>query len=394
MRDSGRSRGNTTTTLSRGGLFGAIVLVFLAIACLGSLPWTLSSAGLDAEGRNRPPRYNDGRLSANLLPPSWSPSRHDEAERLHAVAREAAREKCLAEIVAALPPAAARPALESVPEPTPDLVAKAGPFHLFGTDSLGRDLFVRCLAGGGVSIGIGLAAALLSVVIGTLYGAVAGAVGGRLDGFMMRIVDVLYGLPYMLLVVLLAVAGDAIVRRLETEGLGPFRSGPLGERTRTLVDLGVLLIAIGGVSWLTMARVIRGQVLSLKARPFMEAARALGVPAHRAFLFHLLPNLIGPITVYAALTIPQAMLEESFLSFLGIGVKPPLPSWGNLASEGLVELNPVRIRWWLIVFPCALLAMTLVALNLLGESLREAYDPQRVRRTAAAPSPPAGGPSA
>jgi oligopeptide transport system permease protein len=134
------------------------------------------------------------------------------------------------------------------------------------------------------------------------------------------------------------------------------------------------------VSWLTMARVIRGQVLSLKSQPFMEAARALGIPARRQFARHLLPNLLGPIIVYATLTIPQAILQESFLSFLGIGVKPPLPSWGNLAADGLPELNPYQSRWWLLLFPCVLLGTTLLALNFVGEGLREALDPKRMKR--------------
>jgi oligopeptide transport system permease protein len=146
------------------------------------------------------------------------------------------------------------------------------------------------------------------------------------------------------------------------------------------INVGVLVVAIGGVSWLTMARVVRGQVLSLKAQPFMEAARAIGVPWRAQFRRHLLPNLIGPIVVYATLAVPQAILQESFLSFLGIGVKPPLPSWGNLAAEGLSELNTYKSNWWCLVFPCLLLAAALLALNFVGEGLREAMDPRRARR--------------
>ncbi|MCA9310473.1 MAG: ABC transporter permease, partial [Phycisphaerales bacterium] len=149
---------------------------------------------------------------------------------------------------------------------------------------------------------------------------------------------------------------------------------------RKFFEVAILLVAIGGVSWLTMARVIRGQVLSLKSQPFMEAARAIGVPVHRQFLSHLLPNLLGPIIVYTTLTVPQAILQESFLSFLGIGVRPPLPSWGNLAAEGLIQLNPVDVRWWLILFPCLLLGLTLLALNFVGEGLREAFDPKRAKK--------------
>jgi ABC-type dipeptide/oligopeptide/nickel transport system permease subunit len=317
---------------SRAGRLGALLLAMLCLPCLLSLPWTLSSPGADASGRPRPARYADGSLDESLLPPSWSPMRADERARADAA---------------------------------------GSPVHLLGTDALGRDLLTRCLAGGGISIGIGLAAAAISVVIGTLWGSIAAAAGGRIDGLMMRTVDVLYGLPSVLLVVLLAVAGDAVVSRWIS------RHGEMPASARTTLELGILLLAIGGLSWLTMARVVRGQVLSLKERPFMEAARALGLPATRQFVRHLLPNLAGTIIVYATLTMPQAILQESFLSFLGIGVRPPLPSWGSLASDGLNELNPVRTRWWLIVCPCVLLGATLISLNLTGEWLRDRLDPRR-----------------
>lgn len=381
-------------TRSIAGMIGFAVLAALTLACLGTLPWTLSAPEPGA-----PRAYEAGDLDAFLLPPSWwplHPERHaDEIERY----------------------AQATAANDGV-----------RPTFLFGTDKLGRDLLVRCLAGGGVSIGIGLAAATISVLIGTIYGAFAGYVGGRTDAVMMRIVDVLYGLPYILLVVLLAVAGDALIdewssrasardhyaiehtqRHMEAEGVRPatkaeaeryleahpefsaqldaemdaiprLRPRQLTQFQRKGLEVLILLIAIGGVSWLTMARVIRGQVLSLKEQPFMEAASAMGVPMHAKFLRHLLPNLLGPIIVYATLTVPQAILQESFLSFLGIGVKPPLPSWGNLAADGLVELNTVKVRWWLLLFPCLLLATTLLALNFLGEGLREAFDPKRSRK--------------
>jgi oligopeptide transport system permease protein len=299
------------------------------------------------------------------------------------------------------------------------------PSWALGTDALGRSLLVRVLAGGGISLTVGIAAALLSVCIGVAYGAIAGYAGGRVDAIMMRAVDVLYGLPYVLLVVLLAVAGDALVGEhvsrhrerqawtrervaegLREEGQSPSREAvearlasdaelrarvraqsleavpprALGAGARTAIDLVVLLVAIGGVSWLTMARVIRGQVLSLKAQPFVEAARAIGAGPTRILARHVLPNLIGPIVVYATLTVPQAILQESFLSFLGIGVKPPLPSWGNLAAEGLGELNPYQSHWWLLAFPCALLGATLLSLNFVGEGLREALDPKRRAR--------------
>lgn len=299
----------------------ACLLGAVALACLGSLPWTLGWFGDGA------PPYRAQNLAAAHAPPVWAPGAPDDA-----------------------------------------------PAYALGADGLGRSLFVRCLAGGGVSLTIGLAAALLSVGIGTLWGCVAAYAGGRIDAVMMRIVDVLYGLPYILLVVLLAVAVDAIVDRAAASG------APLSEAGLKAVNVVTLLVAIGGVSWLTMARVVRAQALSLKQQPFMEASRAIGAPMRRQILRHLLPNLVGVIIVYATLTAPQAVLQESFLSFLGIGVQAPLPSWGNLASEGLVELNTVRPRWWLLLFPSLLLAVTLVAFNILGEGLREALDPRRAQR--------------
>jgi len=151
----------------------------------------------------------------------------------------------------------------------------------------------------------------------------------------------------------------------------------LSPGSRQIINVATLLVAIGAVTWLTMARVIRGQVLSLKQQPFMEACRATGVPMRDQFIRHLLPNLLGPIIVYATLTVPTAILSESFLSFLGIGVKEPLPSWGNLAADGLNELNIVRSRWWLLLWPCLFVGIALLALNFVGESLREAYDPKR-----------------
>jgi oligopeptide transport system permease protein len=310
-------------------LAGAIALAIILLACAVSAPWSFGVAAGETG-----PRYETQDRAARLLPPSWA--RHAEDERERAAAAPGTR--------------------------------------LMGTDLLGRDLFTRVLAGGAVSLLVGCAAALVSVLIGTAYGLFAGYIGGRTDAVMMRIVDVLYGLPYVLLVVLLAVAGDAIMERYVAAGHA------ISEGARIWIDLCILLLAIGGVSWLTMARVVRGQVLSLKAQPFMEAARAVGTPVHRQLLRHLLPNLMGVVVVYATLTVPQAILQESFLSFLGIGVKPPLPSWGTLASEGLAALNPVRSRWWLLVFPCAALSLTLLALSFVGEGLREALDPRRLPR--------------
>ncbi len=236
-------------------------------------------------------------------------------------------------------------------------------FAPFGYDILGRNLLWRCLLGGVVSLGIGLAAAGISVFIGTAWGTLAGWYGGRIDNAMMRLVDILYGLPYILLVILMKIAFEPLLVKL------------LNGREH-LANIMILFLAIGGVSWLTMARVIRGQVLSLKARPFMEAARAMGVPSRRIIVRHLLPNLIGPIVVYATLTVPQAILQESFLSFLGIGIQPPVPTWGSLASEGVKAVNTVVSFWWMVLFPCLLLGITLLCLNFIGDGLRDAYDPK------------------
>jgi ABC-type dipeptide/oligopeptide/nickel transport system permease subunit len=243
-----------------------------------------------------------------------------------------------------------------------------------GTDRLGRSLLWRCLLGGAISLSVGVAAAAIAVGIGTLWGMTAGFMGGRVDAAMMRAVDVLYGLPYILLVVLINVAFRPVVEDGLTWVTGSAVAG-------SIANVVTLLLAIGSVSWLTMARVVRGQALSLANQPFVEAARCLGMPTRRILFRHVLPNLTGPIIVYATLTIPQAILQESFLSFLGIGIQPPVPSWGNLASEGTTEfttlmINPAGMRWWLLVFPCLLLSMTLLGLNLLGDDLRDRLDPR------------------
>ena len=233
----------------------------------------------------------------------------------------------------------------------------------FGYDEVGRSVLFRLVLGWLVSMGIGLGAAAISVTIGVLWGTAAALAGGRTDSLMMRMVDILYGLPYILLVILLKVG----LERPLTRGFGDRAS---------LANVVILFVAIGAVSWLTMARVVRGQVLSLREQPFMEAARAAGVGPVRVFWRHLLPNLIGPIVVYATLIIPQAILQESFLSFLGIGIQRPLPSLGQLAADGVQAVNTFVGFWWLITFPCAALVLTLLALNFLGDGLRDALDPK------------------
>lgn len=405
-------------TRSKAGLLGLGFLVLMFLACVATLPWTLAEVREGgSENARGVPRYNAGDPKDGRSPPTWAlslgyelPAR--EVQRLNARVDEAK----VAQIAAA---AGVTPeqAVAQTQGPVAEALKKEWPDSALGTDVLGRSLLVRVLTGGGISMGIGIAAAMLSVLIGTLYGSIAGYAGGRVDGFMMRIVDILYGLPYILLVVLLAVAVDALVEKwvssrvpakaqeravyveralaalpeaertsearraeLEAQALVKIGTGEIGLSVQNAINVVTLFVAIGGVSWLTMARVVRGQVLSLKNQPFIEAARAIGTPVHRTFLRHLLPNLVGPIIVYSTLTVPQAILQESFLSFLGIGVKPPLPSWGNLAADGLVELNPYQSNWWLLLFPCVLLGSTLLALNFVGEGLREAFDPKRRAR--------------
>lgn len=237
-------------------------------------------------------------------------------------------------------------------------------FLWFGTDQQARSLLGRCLLGGAISLGIGVAAAVISLVLGVSVGLLAGYRGGWIDSLLMRLVDILFGLPYILLVILFKIALER-----------PFTELFHSNQTANLI---VLFLAIGLVSWLTMARVVRGQVLSLRSQPFIEACRAAGLPGRRIFTRHLLPNLIGPIIVYATLIIPQAILQESFLSFLGIGIQPPLPTWGSLASDGLMPaLNPIYHRWWMLVIPCTLLGITLLSLNFVGDGLRDVFDPKR-----------------
>jgi oligopeptide transport system permease protein len=219
--------------------------------------------------------------------------------------------------------------------------------HLLGADSLGRDLLARLLMGLRVSLAIGLVATAVSLVIGVAWGATAGYIGGRVDELMMRIVDVLYSLPFIFFVILLMVVFG-----------------------RNFI---LMFLAIGAVEWLTMARIVRGQTLSLKQKEFVEAARALGL-SRRAIIFrHIVPNLLGPVVVYVTLTIPAVILAESFLSFLGIGVQEPLTSLGVLISKGAADME---LAPWLLIFPSIAMVATLMCFNFIGDGLRDALDPK------------------
>lgn len=487
-----RARDNPWTR-SIPGMIGMGFLAVVLILCLVTLVWARR-----ADADQAVTRYEAGDAKMAFVPPFGLKPGPDEVRNLNSLVPPEVQED-----IAARHGLSVGDALKQTEGPVADDLRAHWPLRRaqLGTDALGRSLLVRVLAGGGISLTIGIAAALLAVFIGTIYGALSGYIGGKTDAVMMRIVDILYGLPYVLLVVLLAVAVEAVIdeteartkervawvksqeRQLAKAELGsapdpaafeawtaeppsaatrealidlmhrsllkrweydreqsekearardaalasadtpkerelaeamPVRSvaptpptvedavaevdqaasvhdavarcGDLAiwprlmkQRARERWDMVALLVAIGAVSWLTLARVVRGQVLSLKNQPFIEAARAMGASGSRIFIKHLLPNLVGPITVYATLTVPQAILQESFLSFLGIGVKPPMPSWGNLAAEGLTELNVHRSHWWLLAFPCILLGSTLLALNFVGEGLREAFDPRRAR---------------
>jgi oligopeptide transport system permease protein len=217
--------------------------------------------------------------------------------------------------------------------------------HWFGTDQIGHDLFVRLLYGGRISLGVGFCATFVALTIGVIYGAVAGYVGGKTDAAMMRFVDIIYALPFTIFVILLMVFfGRNIV---------------------------LLFVAIGAVEWLTMARIVRSQIMTLKKMEFIEAARSLGLSDVRIIFRHLLPNALGPIIVYTTLTIPAVMLLEAFLSFLGLGVQPPMSSWGTLIKDGAEKMEEFP---WLLLFPGVIFSLTLFSLNFLGDGLRDALD--------------------
>ena len=219
--------------------------------------------------------------------------------------------------------------------------------HLLGTDTLGRDLLTRMMYGSRISLMVGFLATSVALVIGVIWGTIAGFAGGKVDAIMMRIVDTLYGIPFIILIILLMVIFG-----------------------RNLI---LLFLAIGAVEWLTMARIVRSQVLNLSKQEFILSAEAMGVTKSSIVFRHLIPNAMGPVIVYATLTVPQIMLLESFLSFLGLGVQPPLSSWGLLIRDGAVSMEEY---WWLLIFPSLAFSLTLFSLNFIGDGLRDAIDPR------------------
>lgn len=244
--------------------------------------------------------------------------------------------------------------------------APPGARHWCGTDAHGRDLLSRILYGAQVSLLVGAVGAGVSLIIGVLWGAVAGYVGGRWDNVLMRIVDILYSLPSIIFVIVLITTLEGRIK-IWMDHLG---APGLTKSTRLLL----LFVGLGSVSWLNMARIVRGQVLSLRTRAFVEASRTLGARNGHILFRHILPNVLGIVIVYLTLTVPAIVLYESFLSYLGLGIQPPMASWGSLIAEGAGAINTVKIYWWLLVFPGTFLVSTLLALNFLGDGLRDAWD--------------------
>ena len=257
--------------------------------------------------------------------------------------------------------------------------------HWCGTDVNGQDLLYRMLTGARVSLGIGLIGALVSLVIGTLYGMVSGYTGGRVDDLMMRGVDILDSVPRVLFIMILIAALDAQLKdsldalRLWAQATG---KSPVEALARDLLPYSrilMMILAIGLIEWMTMARIVRGQVLLLREMTFVTAAKAMGQGSWGILTKHLLPNLSTVVLTYLTLTIPAVILTESFMSFLGLGIEDPAASWGSLLKDGAQVINPIDSKWWLLLFPALLMSATLLALNFLGDGLRDAFDPRDSR---------------
>ena len=243
--------------------------------------------------------------------------------------------------------------------------------HFFGTDNNGRDSFARVLEGARISLLVGICGAFISLVVGTTYGLISGYAGGRTDAAMMRFVEILYSIPRLIILILFTFIFDK-----------HFKTWLTGHGYVELVGYSkiiILIVTLGLIEWLTMARIVRGQVLALKNLQFVSAARALGQSHTKIIFRHLLPNLGGIVIIYLTLTIPAVILDESFLSFLGLGIQAPQASWGSLLSDGAQVINPVKSYWWLLLFPALVMSVTLLALNFLGDAIRDALDP-RARR--------------
>lgn len=254
--------------------------------------------------------------------------------------------------------------------------------HFLGTDVNGQDMLYRLLAGARVSLGVGLVGALISLVIGTLYGMISGYAGGRIDALMMRTVEVLQSVPRILFIMILIAALDDYVkewidgwRLLAQKNNSPNLAATMSD-WKAYSKVLVMIVSLGLVEWLTMARIVRGQVLVLREMTFVTASRAMGQSSWGVLRRHLLPNLSTIILTYLTLTIPAVILDESFLSFLGLGIEDPAASWGSLLKDGAQVINPLESKWWLLVFPALIMSASLLALNFLGDGLRDAFDPK------------------
>lgn len=260
--------------------------------------------------------------------------------------------------------------------------SEIGALHVLGTDVNGQDMLYRVLSGARVSLGVGLVGALLSLVIGTLYGMISGYAGGRVDAFMMRAIEVLQSVPRILFIMILIAALDDYVKewvdgwRLAAQAHGWPRFAAAMSDLKAYSKVLVMIVSLGLVEWLTMARIVRGQVLVLREMTFVTASKAMGQGSWGVLRNHLLPNLSTIILTYLTLTIPAVILDESFLSFLGLGIEDPAASWGSLLKDGAQVINPLESKWWLLIFPALLMSASLLALNFLGDGLRDAFDPK------------------
>ena len=294
-----------------------------------------------------------------------------EPGSLARILRRPAAKVCLGILIFVAVAAAIGPEFfpESYREPGPQQYSPPTWQHPFGTDLNGRDVLYRVLLGARISLIVGLAGAAVSLFLGTAYGLIAGYAGGKVDNLMMRLVDIMYSVPRLIFILIFINAFDGHVR--------DFASHMDWQWLVSYSRIVILIITLGLIEWLTMARIVRGQVLALKERSFIHAARVLGQSHGKIIMRHLLPNILPIIIVYLTLTVPAVILDESFLSFLGLGIQPPQASWGSLLSEGAASINPLKIYWWLLLFPAATMSATLLAFNYLGDRLRDTLDPRR-----------------